>query len=68
MIQLMDHIQLKRKEEQRVYTLVLLRRGNKIIKGIRGWEGLGRKRRRREKKGKNHVWEVMEEMYRESGN
>ena len=26
-------------------TSVLLRRGNKIIKGSKGWEGLGRKRR-----------------------
>jgi hypothetical protein len=30
---------------------VLLRRGNKIIKGSRGWEGLGRKRRRGGGKG-----------------
>jgi hypothetical protein len=43
MIQLMDHMKLKRKEEQRVDASVLLRRGNKIIKG-RGWEGLGKKR------------------------
>jgi hypothetical protein len=26
-------------------ALVLLRRGNKILTGGRGWEGLGRKRR-----------------------
>ena len=45
MIQLMDHMKLKRKEDQRVDASVLLRRGNKIIKGSRGWEGLGRKRR-----------------------
>ena len=45
---------------------VLLRRGNKIIKGSRGWEELGRKRRwGGEKEGQNQVWE---EMYRGSGN
>ena len=69
MIQLTDHMKLKKKEDQRVDASVLLRRGNKIIKGSRGWEGLGRKRR-----GggggevKNQVWEEMEEMYRGSGN
>jgi hypothetical protein len=31
--------------------LILLRRGNSIIKGSRGWEGLGRKRRGRGKRG-----------------
>jgi hypothetical protein len=55
MIQLMDHIKLKRKEDQRVDVSVLLRRGNKIIKGSRGWEGLERKRRERGEKGKNQV-------------
>ena len=69
MIQLMDHMKLKRKEDQRVDASVLLRRGNKIIKGSRGWEGLGRKRRGGgEKEGQNQVWEEMEEMYRGSGN
>ena len=48
-------------------TSMFLTRGNKIIKGSRGWEGLGRKRRGG-KKGKNHIWEEMEEMYRGSGN
>ena len=43
-IQLMDHMKLKRKEDQRVDASVLLRRGNKIIKGSRGWDGLGRVR------------------------
>jgi hypothetical protein len=44
----------------------LLRIGNKIIKGSRGWEGLGRKRRGgAEKEGKNQLWEELEEMYRE---
>ena len=42
-IQLTDHMKLKRKEDQRVNASVLLRRGNDIIKGSRGWEGLGRK-------------------------
>jgi len=45
---------------------ILLRRGNKIIKGSRGWEGL-RKRGGREKEGQNQVWEEME-MCRGSGN
>jgi hypothetical protein len=44
-IQLIDHIKLKRKEDQRGDNSVLLRRGNKIIKGSREWEGLVRKRR-----------------------
>ena len=62
-------MKLKRKEDQRVDASVLLRRGNKIIKGSRGWEGLGRKRRGGGgKEGKNQVWEEMEEMYRGSGN
>jgi hypothetical protein len=32
MIQLMDHMKLNRKEDQRVNSSVLLRRGNNIIK------------------------------------
>jgi hypothetical protein len=65
MKQLMDHMKLKRKQ---VDCSVLLRRRNKLIKGSRGWEGLGRKRRGvGEKEGKSQVWEEME-MYRESGN
>jgi hypothetical protein len=39
MIQLKDHMKLKRKEDQRVGASVLLRKGNNIIKGSRGWEG-----------------------------
>jgi hypothetical protein len=40
----------------------MLRKGSKIIKGSRRWEGLGRKRRGGgEKEGKNQVWEEMEE-------
>jgi hypothetical protein len=45
MIQLMDHMKLKRKDDQRVDASVLLRMGNNIIKGSRHLEGLGRKRR-----------------------
>jgi hypothetical protein len=60
---------LKRKEDQRVDASVLLRRGNKIIKGSRRRKGIGRKRRGgEEKEGKNQVWEEMEEIYRGSGN
>jgi hypothetical protein len=33
------------KEDQRVDASVLLRRGDKIIRGRRGWEGLERKKR-----------------------
>jgi hypothetical protein len=40
-IQLTDHIKLKRKEDQRTDSSVLLRRGKNIIKESRGWEGLG---------------------------
>jgi hypothetical protein len=49
-------MKLKRKEDQRVDASVLLRRGNKIIKGSRGREGLGRKSEGRgEKEGQNQV-------------
>jgi hypothetical protein len=44
-------MKLKRKENQRVDASILLRRGNKIIKGSRGQEGLGRKRRGEGKRG-----------------
>jgi hypothetical protein len=40
----MDHMKPKKKEDQGVDFSVLLRRENNITKGIRGWEGLGRKR------------------------
>jgi hypothetical protein len=43
-IQLTDHMKLMKKEDQNVNALVLLRRGNKILMGGRGWEGLGRKK------------------------
>jgi hypothetical protein len=44
-IKLTDHMNVKKKGNQRVDASILLRRGNKIIKGIRGWKGLGRKKR-----------------------
>ena len=65
-IQLTNHMRLKRKKDQSVDVSVLLRRGNKIIKGSTGCEAFGRKRRVEE--GKNQVWKEMEEMYRGSGN
>jgi hypothetical protein len=58
MIQLTDHVKLKKKEDQSMCTSVLLRIQNKIIMGSRGWEGLGRKRGgREEKRGQDQVWE-----------
>ena len=61
MIQFIDHMKFKKKEDQNVNASVLLRRGNNTIKGSRRWEGLGRKRRGQgEKQGKNQVWEEME--------
>ena len=42
---------LKKKEDQSVDASVLLRKGNKIITGGRGWEELGKKRCRRGEKG-----------------
>ena len=42
----MNHMKLKRTDDQRMDTPVLLRRWNKIIKESRVWEGLGRKRKR----------------------
>jgi hypothetical protein len=69
MIQLTDHMKLKRKEDQKVDASVLLRRGYNIIKGSRGWGRLGRKRGGGGRRGEqNQVWEEMEEMYRGSGN
>ena len=52
MIQLTDHMKLKKKD-QRVDDSVLLRRRNKIIKGSRRWEGLERKRRGEGGKGED---------------
>ena len=45
-----SYMKVKKMEYQNVGTLVLLRRGNKIITGGRGLEGL-RKRGRGEEKG-----------------
>jgi hypothetical protein len=50
MIQLTDHMKLKKKEDQSVDASVFLTRGNKILRGGRGWEGLGRKRGGKRKK------------------
>jgi hypothetical protein len=48
----MEHMKFKRKKDQGVDASVLLRRGNKIIKGSRGWEGLWEEeKRRRGKRG-----------------
>jgi hypothetical protein len=60
-IQLIDHMKLKGNEDQTVDTSVLLRRGNRIIKGSSVGEGFGRKRRggREKESGEN---------YRGSGN
>ena len=65
----MDHIKLKRKENQRVDASVLLRKRNNIIKRSRVCDRLwGKRRGERRKEGKNQVWEEMEETYRRSGN
>jgi hypothetical protein len=48
----MDHMNLKRKEDQRVDASVLSRRKNNIIMRSTRWEGLGRKRRGEGKKGR----------------
>jgi hypothetical protein len=42
MVQLTDHMKLKRMKDQRLDASVLLRRENKKIQGNRRWEGLGR--------------------------
>jgi hypothetical protein len=66
-IKLLDHMKLKRKEDQRVDASFLLRSRNETIKGIRRREG-GTWRKRREggeKEGKNQVGE---EMHSGSGN
>ena len=50
-------------------VLVPLKRGNKTIKGSRGWEQLRRKRKGgEEKRGKSHVWQEMVEIYKGPGN
>jgi hypothetical protein len=50
-------MKLKGKEDQRMDASVLLGRGNKIIKGSRGFEGLGEKRGRI-RYGRRHVQRV----------
>ena len=69
MIQHIDHMKLKRKQNQRVDVLDLFVSGNDINKGKRGWEGVGKKRGGEGKKvGQNQVWEEVEDIYRMSGN
>ena len=43
-IQFTDHLKLKKMEDKNVDAFVLLRSGNKILMGVRGWEELGKKR------------------------
>jgi hypothetical protein len=57
-----------KKKNQSVDASVLLRRGNKIVMGDRGWEGLGRKKGGGGERGQNQVWEETGEMYRGSEN
>ena len=58
----MDHMKLKRREDQREDASVLLRRE------VEGGRDLGGREEGEEEKGQNQVWEEMEEMYRGSGN
>jgi hypothetical protein len=51
MIQLTDHMNVKKKDNQSVDASVLLRSGNKIVILGEGWAGLGRNRRWIEEKG-----------------
>jgi hypothetical protein len=51
MIQLTDHMKIKKKEGQSVDTSVLLRRGTKIIIVGRKWKRLGRKNGGRGERG-----------------
>jgi hypothetical protein len=44
MIQLTDHMKLKKNKDQIIDASVLLEMRNKIITESRGWQGLGRKR------------------------
>jgi hypothetical protein len=61
-------MKLKKKVDQSVHSLVILRRGNKIIMGCRGREGPEREREGEGKRGQDQVWEEMGEKYRGSGN
>jgi len=44
-------MKLKNKEDQNVGASVLLKRGNQIVKGGRGWEGHGRRGKGERKRG-----------------
>ena len=57
-IQLTDHMKLKKKEDQRVDTSVLLRRGTKISPEVEGGRNLGREEGEG-KRGQDQVWEEM---------
>ena len=66
-VQLTERMKLKRKEDKRVHTSVLLQRGNKLIKENRGSEVIGRKRRMWGWKDEHiHLFEEIE-MYIVSG-
>ena len=67
MIQLIDHMKLKNKEDQSMDASVLLKRRNEIINGDRGWERLGG-RWWVKKWEQDQVWEEMWEIYRKSEN
>ena len=45
-VQFIEHVKLKKKEDQSVDASVLLRRGNKIFTGVTRREGPGRERSR----------------------
>jgi hypothetical protein len=51
MFQFTSHIKLKEEEDKSVNISILFGRGNKIIKGGKGWERLGRKKR-----GEGKMW------------
>jgi hypothetical protein len=73
MIKFTNNMKLKKKEDQSMDASVLLRRGNKIIIGHRGWEGCGRDvggrgDGERKKGSQDQVWKETVEMYRGSGN
>jgi hypothetical protein len=61
-------VKLKKKEDQRVYASVLLRRGNKLITGSRGRERLGGRKEAREKEEAGSGVGEDRKMYRGSGN
>ena len=65
MIQLTDHMKLKNTEDKNMDASIQLRRGNKIITGGRGREGLGRERGRGRKRGTaSHLGIVRREVQR----